>query len=228
MIKYLDPIEQLPSEFKLPIMKAFELFREEIAETVKRSDFEELKSVVEELAEAQKRTEERVEELAEAQKETQKGLTALTEDVRALTADIRDLTRSHKNLKELVGGLSHTVGYRLEDESYKALPALLKQNMDVEVVGSLKRDFIEIAKGRYAEINIFGKARYNGKECLIVGEAKTQLKRKDVDEFIKRTEELKRFLPKEMIMILVTYQASPQVQEYTKAKGIRVFFSYEF
>ena len=67
MLKYLEAIDELPEEFKAPLIKVFELFREEVAETVKRSDFEELKAVVarlarsqEELAEAQKRTEEEV------------------------------------------------------------------------------------------------------------------------------------------------------------------------
>mgnify|MGYP005865750551 CR=1 FL=1 len=76
MIKYIEAIESLPVEIKLPLIKAFELFKEEIAETVKRSDLERFERATEEnfkkvwqsiqeLAEAQKRTEQRVEELAE-------------------------------------------------------------------------------------------------------------------------------------------------------------------
>jgi hypothetical protein len=57
MIRYLEAIETPPSEIKLSLIKAFELFKEEIAESLKRSDFQELKAVVRELAEAQKRTE---------------------------------------------------------------------------------------------------------------------------------------------------------------------------
>jgi len=41
MLKYLEAIDELPEEFKAPLIKVFELFREEVAETVKRSDFEE-------------------------------------------------------------------------------------------------------------------------------------------------------------------------------------------
>lgn len=70
-----ESLEGLPEELKIPLMKAFELFREEIAETVKRKDFKELKGIVKELAEAQKKTEDRlttvekiIGELAEAQK----------------------------------------------------------------------------------------------------------------------------------------------------------------
>lgn len=54
---------------------------------VTRQDFDELKGVVRELAEAQKRTETEIRELAK---------------------DIRGLTRSHKDLQRQVGGISNT------------------------------------------------------------------------------------------------------------------------
>ncbi|BCB96348.1 hypothetical protein JZK55_12700 [Dissulfurispira thermophila] len=184
MRRYLEAIEELPGEIKLPLMRVLELFREEIAETVKRSDFEELKSVVRELAEAQKRTEQRVEELAEAQKRTEQRVEELAEAQKKTEEELRSLARSHKELKEQVGGIAHTVGYRLEDESYKALPSLLRQDFGVEIKGRLKRDYIDIGRDRYIEVNIWGKAGQNGKEYVVVGEAKSQLKKKDIDEFI--------------------------------------------
>lgn len=225
MIKYIEAIESLPVEIKLPLIKAFELFKEEIAETVKRSDLERFERATEEnfkkvwqsiqeLAEAQKRTEKRVEELAEAQKRTEK--------------ELQSLIVGHKELRREVGGLSHTVGYRLEDESYKALPSLLREDMGVEVIGRLKRDFIEVGKERYIEVNIWGKGRCNGKECVIIGEAKTQLKKGDIDDFLKRANNLKRYVPEDQVRVLVTYHTSPQVLRYAKEKDVKVYFSYEF
>ncbi len=270
MIRYLEAIEQLPMELKLPLMKAFELFREEIAETVKRSDFEELKAIVRELieaqkkseeriaglervvgelAEAQKRTEQRVEELAEAQRETQKEVSRLDRALQELAEaqrrteqrveelaeaqkrteeELQWLVKSHKELREEVGGLAHTVGYRLEDESYKALPALLKKEMGIEVIGRLKRDFLEIGKERYIEVNIWGEGRSNGKEYVIIGEAKSQLKKSNINEFIKKAEAVSKYIPKEQVRILVTYHTSPQVLRYAREKNIKVYFSYEF
>lgn len=249
MIRYLEAIEQLPVEIKLPLMKAFELFREEIAETVKRSDFEELKAVVRELAEAQKRTEQRVEELAEAQKRTEqrveelaeaqretqkevsrldKALSELAEAQKRTEEELKWLIKSHKALKEEVGYISHTVGYRLEDESYKALPGLLKKDMGIAIIGRLKRDFIEIGKERYIEVNIWGRARSNGKRYVVIGEAKSQLKKKDIDEFIKKAEAVKKYVPEEQIRVLVTYHTSPQVMRYASEKKIKLYFSYDF
>lgn len=145
-----------------------------------------------------------------------------------LDAIERLLLKSHTNLDEQISSLSRAVRYCLEDESFKALPGLLKEKMGIEVIGRLKRDFVQIGTGKYLEVNIWGKAREGKKECLVIGEAKTQLKRKDVDGFMKKAEELKRYFFQDQVMILVTYQTSPQVQEYAKSKGIHIFFSYEF
>ena len=274
MSKYLEVIEELPKEFRYPIMKAFELLREELAETVKRSDFEELKGVVKELAEAQKRTEQRVEELTEVQKRTEESLESfkktteenfnrvwkaidelveaqkrteqrvdelveaqkrteqrvdeLAEAQKRTEEEIRKLTKEQIKIKEELGGLSHTVGYRLEDEAFKALPSLLKQDFGITLVGKLKRDFLEIEPQKFIEVNIWGYGKKNGKEYTIIGEAKSQLKKKDIDEFLKKLEVIKKYIPKKQFPILVTYIAHPQVQSYAKEKNIKIYFSYEF
>lgn len=125
-------------------------------ERVTKDEFLELKAVVAELAsnvatlaQAQTRTEERlsrvekaIEELAQAQKKTEERLEKLIEE--------------HKKTREHLGGLTHTVGYRLEDEAIWALPALLKRDFGIEVIGQLKRDFIEISSSKYVEVNIWG------------------------------------------------------------------------
>jgi uncharacterized phage infection (PIP) family protein YhgE len=197
---------------------------------------------VDQLAEAQRKTEERlnqlavrIDQLAEAQRRTEERLNELTERVNQLTEaqrrtekEIEKLTKGLESLRREVGGLAHTVGYRLEDEAIKALPELLKRDAGVEVVGRLKRDYIEIAPGKYIEVNIWGTGRINGEEYIIVGEARSQLKKGDVDEFIKKVNAIKRYIPKEQIKILVTYQTSPIVRKYAEGKGIKIYFSYEF
>jgi uncharacterized phage infection (PIP) family protein YhgE len=204
---------------------------------------------VDQLAEAQRRTEERlneltermnqltvrVDQLAEAQRRTEERLNELTERVNQLAEaqrrtekEIEKLAKGLESLRKEVGGLAHTVGYRLEDEAIKALPELLKRDAGVEVVGRLKRDYIEIAPGKYIEVNIWGTGRVNGEEYIIVGEARSQLKKGDVDEFIKKVNAIKRYIPKEQIKILVTYQTSPIVRKYAEEKGIKIYFSYEF
>ena len=223
---FIRMLEGLQPELR----EVFLAFWEEIERqrTVTREEFNELKEIVrdisenlKELAQAQRRTEERLNELSER-------VTQLTEAQRRTEKEIEKLTKGLDSLRKEVGGLAHTVGYRLEDEAMKALPELLKRDAGVEVVGRLKRDYIEIAPGKYIEVNIWGTGRINGEEYVIVGEARSQLKKGDVDEFIKKVNAIKRYIPKEQIKILVTYQTSPIVRKYAEEKGIKIYFSYEF
>ncbi len=76
----------MPAESAEVLANAFDEFASEIRKTVTQDDFKELKDIVAELAEAQKRTEQRldslaakVEELAEAQKRTEQKVEELAE-----------------------------------------------------------------------------------------------------------------------------------------------------
>jgi len=108
MIRYLEAIESLPAEIKLSLIKAFELFKEEIAETVKRSDFDELKAVVRELAEAQGRTEQRVEELAEAQRRTEQRVEELAEAQRRTEQRVEELAEAQRRTEESLESFKKT------------------------------------------------------------------------------------------------------------------------
>jgi len=203
---------------------------EELAEAQRKTEerLEELTARVDTLAEAQRRTEQRVEELAEAQKKTDQKVEELAEAQRRTEEELRKLAAAQRETRRQLGGLAHTVGYRLEDEAFKALPKLLGRDLGAKLVGRLKRDYIEIAPDRYVEINILGRAVKDSKEFVIIGEAKSQLRKRDVDGFIKRCEGLKRFLGEDQIRVLVVYQAPPQVQRYVREKGIMLYFSYDF
>ncbi len=200
-----------------------EIRLEELAEAQKRTE-----ARVEQLAEAQRRTEARVEQLTEAQKRTEARVDQLAEAQRKTEEELKKLVQEHRKTREQLGGLAHTVGYRLEDEAFKALPALLKRDLGVEVLGRLKRDFIEIGKDRYLEVNIWGAARHDGMECVVIGEAKTQLKKGDVDVFVQKADQVAALMPKKQVRVLVAYQASPPVQRYAREKGIALYFSYDF
>lgn len=102
--------------------------------------------------------------------------------------------------------MQHTAGYLLEDRAYKGLPSLLERDFNIKLTTNLKRDYVEIAPGKYIEVNIIGKAIKNGQELYIIGEAKTQLKRKDIDSFLENIKALSQVLTADVIPILVTYQ----------------------
>ncbi|MBW2069470.1 MAG: hypothetical protein JRI31_11465, partial [Deltaproteobacteria bacterium] len=104
--------------------------------------FQQVWNSINELTQAQKRTEERVEELAQAQKRTEE--------------ELQKLIKEHKETRSQLGGLAMTVGYRLEDEAFKALPRLLREDYKIEVKGRLKRQYVADRDGRLLEVNIFG------------------------------------------------------------------------
>ncbi len=206
---------------------------EELAEAQKRTE-----QRVEELAEAQKRTEQKVEELAEAQKRTEQRVEELAEAQRKTElaiiqtqSELKELVKEHTKTRIELGGLTHTIGYILENEAYKFLPTLLKKEFGIEVEESLVRRFVKDRSGRLIEMNIIGKGRQNGQKVLIVGEAKSQLSKKKISVFLrKKVRPLEGTFEGELFPILVTHMISePDVEEYAHKKNIRrVYYSYEF
>ncbi len=206
LISFLEEVERIIGE-----TVTRKEFREFVRQT--QENFDRVWQAINELAEAQKRTEERLNELAEAQKRTEE--------------ELAKLAGEHRKTREQVGGLSHSIGYILEDRAYKGLPEILQERYGIKLIEPLKRDYIEVGKNKYLEVNILGKGRVDGKELYIVGECKTQLKKKDVDKFLKYAKNLDRYLRGEKFIVFVTYQASPPVAKYVKEKGLNLIYSYE-
>jgi len=197
---------------------------EELAEAQKRTE-----ERIEELAEAQKRTEERVEELAEAQKRTEKRVEELAEAQKRTEEELQKLIVEHKETRKQLGGLSITVGYRLEDNAFKALPKLLKQDFGLEIIGKLKRTYVTDKDGKPIEVNIIGEAVKDGERFIIIGEGKAQLSKNDINKFIKKKLKKLEGVFERIFPLIVTYMISePNVDEYARKKGIKVYYSYEF
>ncbi|MBW2311072.1 MAG: hypothetical protein JRF35_08360 [Deltaproteobacteria bacterium] len=219
MAGYLEIMNEFPQELRRPIGRLIDVLKAEFA--VRREDFSTLTEKVERLAEAQIKTEERVgslevavERLAEAQIKTEVELTSLAKAV--------------KGVQKELGGLSNTVGFSLENESYRALPRLLKERFGLEVEGRLKRIFAEYPDGREDEVNIFGKGKKDGRALYIIGEAKVQLSTRHIDGFLKKMGRLKLLYPEDKFLLMVTHSARPRIIKYGESKGVAIFQSFEF
>ncbi len=197
VFKLLQTLDPRLRDVLIAILEEIERQREE---SVTKKEFNELKEIVKELAEAQKKTEQ----------------------------ELKKLVGEHRKTREQLGGLAHTVGYVLEDRAYKGLPPLLQRDFGVQVVDSLRRDYVEIGPNRYVEVNILGKAQRDSQQIWIVGECKTQLKKKDIDAFLKNLKRIKELLSGEILPVVVTYQASPPVRKYAGEHNLKLYFSYEF
>lgn len=193
-----------------------------VDETVKVSDFNELKAIVkdlaqaqQDLAQAQKRTEQRLEELAQAQKRTEE--------------EVRKLAIGLNRTREDLGGLSRSFSYAFENEAYRNLPNVLKSKYNIEV-----KDRIVRADIGGKEINFFAKAQKDGKDIYIIGEAKIRL-----DKTLKRSDVLKELEEKikavkkeygdvEVLKLLVTHFATKSFLKTAQSEGIIVIQSYEW
>jgi hypothetical protein len=78
------------------------------------------------------------------------------------------------------------------------------------------------------EVNIFGAANQAGKRVQVIGEAKSQLSKSKIDEFIrKKLKRLEGAYPS-LFPVLVTYMtADPDVEEYANHQGIHLYYSYQ-
>ena len=109
----------------------------------------------------------------------------------------------------------------------KSLPALLKQDHSITVKGRLIRDYVEISPNRYVELNIWGHGLKDGTPVEIIGEATSQLKKRDVDQFIQTIKNLEPVINRPIVPVVITYQTSPDVRQYVRAKEMILYFSYE-
>jgi len=247
---YNELKDSLGDEGARKLVKIFQKLYEELSDTVKREDFNRLTDIVarlleaqektdksiKELTQAQKKTEQRVsrlekivEELAQAQKKTEQRVEELAQAQRRTEERLEELIGEHQKTREQLGGLSATVGYRLEDEAFKALPELLKRDYGIVLQERLKRRYIRDNRGRMMEVNIIGKGKRDGKIITVIGEGKSQLSKNDVDRFIRRKLKQLEGVFEEIFPVLVTYMISqPDVEEYTKKKGIALYYSYDF
>lgn len=132
---------------------------------------------------------------------------------------MRTLARGLNDTCAELGGLSRIAAYALENEAHRLLPAFLRKQHGIEVVERLLRSEIE-----GEEINLFGKARRNGSEVLLVGgETKLQLDERRAnrqeaeripDRLAEKVGAVKRAKPgTEVVPLLITHYARPPFVE---------------
>ena len=220
----LEIIQKMPKEFREYFFHFTKVLYKDMVEIARKSDFEalnknitELSKIVKELAAAQSKTETRLEELAVAQSKTEDSLNKLINE--------------HVETRRRLESMSDAVGYNLENQAYKALPALLEKDLKIKVEGKLvRRYFPGTRKGRYIQVNIYGWGAQNGKRILILGECKTSLSKKEVDRFLKLTKyivKLENISEEETLKIAVVHDILPPVVSYLESKGIKLYWSYD-
>ena len=185
---------------------------------VTRQDFDALKGVVGELAEAQKRTEIRVEELAEAQRRTEDKLERLEEVVGVLGREV-------KGLAGQVGALSENIGFGLEDIAHVVLPGYLERHYGIKM-GEFERRFFEV-DGKRVEINLYGEGEREGRPVVILGEAKSRIYRRQVEKFKRDLSKVTSQIARDIVKVMFGYWIHPTATEAADTEGILLVASYQ-
>ncbi len=245
LIRKISEVEPHLRDILISILEEIERHTQQIAQQVTKEEFNELKEIVaelarkvNELAEAQKRTEQRLNELAEAQRKSEeriikleRAVTELAEAQKKTEQRLNELAEAQKKLTQSLertnrqlGGLSRSVAYALENEAYRKLPEVLKSRYSIEVEDRFIRTYIG-----GEEISVFAKAKRNGKEIHLIGEAVLRLDdRSKLRLVMDKANIVREELGGEVVPIIVTHFARPDILERANRAGVIVIQSFEW
>jgi len=130
--------------------------------------------------------------------------------------------KRNEQTRKQVGVLTDNFGYLLEGRAIRTLPKLLKERYGFEIIEPLRRDFIEI-NGKYIEVNIYGRARKNDEEFIIIGEAKTRITNKAIIGFLEKCNNFEG----KQFRIMIGYLITPKIKQILENNNIIFINSYE-
>ena len=202
-MSYVSILQRLPPELQLPMVEVVEALRKDLRQelAVRREDFVELRAAVRELAEAQRQFEARAEarftrletalaKLAEAQKRTEQRVDRLEQVVQELAEAqkrmmeaIVSLTQRMDAAEKQLGQLSERFGLDLEVDAEEVLRAvvqekgysLLQEPMAIDVDGEM--DVVAPIETP------------SGERFWMIIEVKGRLRRKEVGKFLQRLQQ---------------------------------------
>ncbi|MEM0362155.1 MAG: hypothetical protein QW133_04695 [Sulfolobales archaeon] len=178
---------------------------------------EKLTHEVDRLAELHAKLEERVDKLAEK-------VDRLAELHAKLEERVDKLAIAVENLSREVGRLSETVGFGLEDIARVVVPGYIFRHENISVDGLERRFFV--VDGEEVEVNLYGVGVREGRRIVIVGECKSRIYGRDVEEFHKVCEKVRKVVKDELYAFMFGYLIHPSAEDMAKKVGIKVIASY--
>jgi multidrug efflux pump subunit AcrA (membrane-fusion protein) len=235
LVRKLDTVAPELRDVLLELVDEIEQHREA---SVTKVEFNELKEIVrdlaqaqtltgqrmEELAQAQARTEQRMEELAQAQARTEQRMEELAQAQARTEAEVAKLAVSHGHLRGQVGGLAQTMAYALENDAYRRLPGYLSERCQLEVTQRLVRALINDE-----EINFYARARRGDEAVLIVGESVSRLDdASKLGQLHRKLAAVRAVESLPLVPLIVTHFAHPKLLAQAEQEGIIVVQSFEW
>ena len=189
------------------------------------------------LAEAQARTEERVgrleaavQALAAAQARTEATVQTLAQQVGRLEtaqarteATVQTLAQRVDDLAQQVGRLGDTIGFTLEDLAREVTPAYLAQHYGMHVL-QLDRHFVRL-DGQELELDLYGEGRRNSEVITVVGEVRSRIYGRDVEDTVRRVARLAPQLPGTPVTVLFGFVIHPSARDVAQRLGAIVISS---
>ena len=239
-MSYAQIFQRLPEEVRFPMLEFADALEKKLRDqlAVRRQDFDELRAVVHELAQAQKRTEERldrleavVEELAQAQKRTEERVTELAQAQKRTEERVTELaqaqTEARKDVHAHLSAIGARWGIQTEESFRKAIQAILSDFTDLRVERFTAYDTEGEVFGRPDQVEIDVLIR-DGR--TILGEIKSSMSKGDVYIFERKVAFYERRQGvKADCKIIITPMLDPRAQPVVDELGIQVYASaYDF
>jgi hypothetical protein len=158
---------------------------------------------VEELADAQKRTEERVEEMQvtmqamqASQQAMQGSLQAMQASQQEMQGSLQEMQRAVTDLAKQVGGLSNTVGANLEDFACDLVPELLEKYWRFVTVSAGPEELTTV-DGVSREFDVVVRGTIDGRPVTVLCETKATVSTTEVSKFLRIVEKVREAYPGE-------------------------------
>ncbi|MCS6769335.1 MAG: hypothetical protein NZ570_02735 [Candidatus Caldarchaeum sp.] len=190
--------------------------------------WEEVRSLREEqekLLEGQNMLWEEVRSLRDGQNKLWEGQNKLWEEVKGLKLAVADLDSSVKFLAKQVGALSDTIGFGLEDIAKVVVPGWLLRHEGIAVDGELERRWF-IVDGEEVEVNLYGEGEREGRRLVIVGDAKSRIYRREVEDFDEAAEKVAKVVGRELYKFLFGYLIHPSAEDEGRRRKVALIASY--
>ena len=172
----------------------------------------------ERLAEFEQRTEERFAALAEAQQRTEESLAQLS-------TSINEMARGLDDLRLQVGSLANTFGFDFEEFVSALLPPYLERHFGITKV-FLKREYFPLPDKRFEEVDLVSDCYWNGKPAVVLVECSVTIGGSRVRNIAEKFEKVAAHLKEwkgevvKIVRIIVSMNVHPTAEEAAKETGI--------
>ena len=106
-------------------------------------------------------------------------------------------------LAQQVGALSDNIGYGLEDIARLVLPGYLRWRYDLRV-DKLTRRLFQVDE-TLVDINLYGEGERDGRRAFVMGEVKSRIHRREVDEFRRKLDLVRSQVEGEVVPVMFGY-----------------------